>query len=38
MTVPVLPVSTAPHCRIKLTVPVVVGSHFRAVDSPVVKV
>lgn len=38
MVVPEVPLRTAPHCRIKLTVPVVVGSHFRAVDSPVVKV
>lgn len=38
MTVPELPLITAPHCRIRLTVPWVVGFHVRAVGTPTLKV
>lgn len=38
MAVPSLAVVTAPCCRRRVTVPLVVGSHFRVVASPTEKV
>jgi hypothetical protein len=38
MTLPELPVVTAPHCRRRETVPLVEGVQVRVVDSPTLKV
>lgn len=37
IAVPEFGVSTPPHCRRKVTVPLVVGAHVRVVGSPVLK-